>query len=220
MATTTLIKRPLAIAAAAWADAARRALALDILERLFVLVLMTLFLIRLAPMIGNGPCNILIAISESLGAILILVRRPGAVLASPYAWTIAIAGTCAPLLVAPGGERVIPWVVSATLMATGLAFSISAKAFLWRSFGILPANRGVRSGGPYGIVRHPMYAGYLFTHAGFLLSSFCLRNIAAYAICWGAMALRIRAEEAILSQDPAYRAYQGKVRSRLFPFVW
>ncbi len=197
-----------------------RALLLDLAERGFVLLLMTLFLMRLAPMIGSGACNILIAVSEGLSAILILTRRPGAVVATPYAWGISIAGTCAPLLVAPGGARLIEGTAPLVLMATGLAFSISAKIFLRRSFGILPANRGVRRGGPYGLVRHPMYAGYVLTHAGFLISSFCLRNLLAYALCWTAMVLRIRAEEAILARDPAYRDYQGQVRRRLIPFVW
>jgi protein-S-isoprenylcysteine O-methyltransferase Ste14 len=197
-----------------------RALALDLAERGFVLLLMALFLIRLAPMIGSGACNILIAISEGLSAVLILTRRPGTMMASPYAWTIAIAGTCAPLLVAPGGARLIAGTAPLVLMATGLAISISAKAFLRRSFGILPANRGVQRAGPYRLVRHPMYAGYVLTHAGFLISSFCLRNVVAYAICWTAMVLRIRAEEAILARDPAYRDFQGAVRYRLIPFLW
>jgi protein-S-isoprenylcysteine O-methyltransferase Ste14 len=197
-----------------------RTLLLDVAERGFVLLLMTLFLIRLAPMIESGACNILIAVSEALSAILILTRRPGAMVTTPYAWGIAIAGTCAPLLVAPGGARLLAGTAPLVLMAAGLAFSISAKIFLRRSFGILPANRGVRRGGPYGLVRHPMYAGYVLTHAGFLISSFCVRNLLAYAVCWTAMVLRIRAEEAILARDPAYRDYQSAVRRRLIPFLW
>ena len=196
------------------------ALLLDVAERGFLLLLMTMFLVRLAPMLESGACNILIAVSEGLGAVLILTRRRGAVIATPYAWTIAIAGTCAPLLVAPGAARLIPGTAPLVLMAAGLAVSISAKIFLRRSFGILPANRGVRRAGPYRLVRHPMYAGYALTHAGFLISSFCLRNVLAYALCWTAMVLRIRAEEAILSSDPAYRDYRREVRRRLIPFLW
>jgi protein-S-isoprenylcysteine O-methyltransferase Ste14 len=205
------------------ADAARidwRALSLDLAERGFVLLLMLLFMIRIAPAIGSGACNILIAVSEGLSAILILTRRPGAVAGTPYAWLISIGGTCAPLLVAPGGLRLVAGTAPLVLMAIGLAFSISAKLFLRRSFGILPANRGVRRGGPYRIVRHPMYAGYALTHLGFVASSFELRNLAAYAICWTAMILRIRAEEAFLTNDPAYHAYRGGVRYRLVPGIW
>ena len=197
-----------------------RSLLLDMAERGFVLLLMALFLIRLAPMIASGACNILIAVSEGLSAILILTRRPGAMVATPYAWAISITGTCAPLLVVAGGAELIGGTPPLMMMAAGLAFSISAKAFLQRSFGILPANRGVRRGGPYRLVRHPMYLGYALTHAGFLISSFCLRNLLAYAFCWTAMVLRIRAEEAILSRDPDYRDYQRDVRHRLIPFLW
>ena len=205
---------------AAAAPSEWRSFLLDMAERGFVLVLMALFLIRLAPMFASGACNLLIAFSEGLSAILILTRRPGAMLATPYAWAISIVGTCAPLLVVPGGALLIAGNGPLILMAAGLAFSISAKIFLRRSFGILPANRGVRRSGPYRLVRHPMYAGYVLTHAGFLISSFCLRNVVAYAFCWTAMVLRIRAEEAILARDPAYRDYQGKVRRRLIPFLW
>src|SRR3954468_4862792 len=197
-----------------------RSLLLEMAERGFVLLLMALFLIRLAPMIPSGACNVLIGVSEGLSAILILTRSPGAMVVTPYAWAIAIIGTCAPLLIVPGGTPLIGAEAPVLLMATGLAFSISAKIFLRRSFGILPANRGVRRSGPYRLVRHPMYAGYVLTHAGFLISSFCLRNLLAYAFCWTAMVLRIRAEEAILARDPAYRDYQGEVRHRLIPFLW
>jgi protein-S-isoprenylcysteine O-methyltransferase Ste14 len=197
-----------------------RALSLDLGERAFVFALMLLFVIRIAPAIGSSACNVLIAISEGLSAVLILTRRPGAVVGTAYAWAISIAGTCAPLLVAPGGLRALPGTAPLVLMAVGLAFSISAKLFLRRSFGILPANRGVQLGGPYRLVRHPMYVGYALTHIGFLASSFELRNVAAYAVCWTAMVLRIRAEEAVLSEDPAYRAYRDTVRSRLIPGIW
>ena len=197
-----------------------RALLLDLAERGFVFVLMALFFVRLAPAIGSGACNILIAISEGLSAILILTRRPGAVVGTFYSWAISIAGTCAPLLVAPGGVRLFHGTAPLVLMAVGLAVSISAKLFLRRSFGILPANRGVRRNGPYRLVRHPMYLGYALTHFGFLVSSFELRNLLAYVVCWTAMVLRIRAEEAILSQDPAYRSYCDAVRHRLIPGLW
>src|SRR6478672_11841303 len=97
-----------------------RSVFLDMAERAFVLLLMALFLIRLAPMIASGACNILIAISEGLSAILILTRRPGAMVATPYAWAISIIGTCAPLLVAAGGAAVIGGTAPVLLMAAGL----------------------------------------------------------------------------------------------------
>ena len=45
---------------------------------------------------------------------------------------------------------------------------IAGKLTLGRSFGLMPANRGVVSSGIYRFVRHPIYAGYLITHVAFL----------------------------------------------------
>ena len=110
--------------------------------------------------------------------------------------------------------------VTVGLMSFGLLCSISAKIFLRRSFGIVPANRGVQREGPYRVVRHPIYFGYLLAQIGFFCVSVSVSNAVVYAACWLAMVLRIRAEEEILGLDPAYAEYQRNVRYRLIPFVW
>jgi len=91
---------------------------------------------------------------------------------------------------------------------------------LGRSFGIVAANRGVVSSGPYRLVRHPIYLGYLVTHAGFLLSNTSVRNVAIYAAAYVFQFARIYAEERILAQDGEYREYLRSVRYRLFPEVY
>ena len=105
-------------------------------------------------------------------------------------------------------------------MFTGLLIQISAKASLWRSFGIVPANRGVKIGGPYRIVRHPMYAGYTITHIGFLLGFPLMQNALLYFAVFLVEVARMYREEAILNQDPAYRAYAARVRYRLVPGIF
>ena len=75
----------------------------------------------------------------------------------------------------------------------------------------------MKRGGPYRLVRHPMYLGYFVTQFGFLLSSFSIPNLALYLACVDVAALRILEEERFLALDPAYRAYQNSVRYRLFP---
>jgi protein-S-isoprenylcysteine O-methyltransferase Ste14 len=137
-----------------------------------------------------------------------------------YGWAIAIIGTCAPLLIAPGGDTWIPAAATVGLMSFGLLCSISAKIFLRRSFGIVPANRGVQREGPYRAVRHPIYFGYLLAQIGFFCVNVSVVNAVVYSACWLAMVLRIRAEEEILSLDPDYAAYQQTVRSRLIPGIW
>ncbi len=102
-----------------------------------------------------------------------------------------------------------PVAVAASMMTTGLLISLLAKAFLRRSFGIVAASRGVRRGGPYQLVRHPMYSGYVVTQMGFLLLNPSLWNAAVYALAWTTLVMRIGEEEKFLSQDIAYRGLSG-----------
>jgi protein-S-isoprenylcysteine O-methyltransferase Ste14 len=198
-----------------------RALVLDFAERAIVVAMAAVFFSRMAATIGQGNLiNLLITVSEGLTAVFVLIRRPGQIATTPYAWTIAFVGTCAPLMVVPQGLHLVPTPASVTLMVAGLSLSIAGKAFLSRSFGIVPANRGIQKGGPYRLVRHPIYLGYLLAHAGYLLANLSPWNAAVYAATWGAQVLRIRAEEAILSEDAAYRDFKGETRRRLIPALW
>jgi protein-S-isoprenylcysteine O-methyltransferase Ste14 len=194
--------------------------ALDMFERLIVVVLTILFLSRLIPHVGDGPYNLLIMVSEGMTALCMVIRRPGPMATTLYAWIIAMVGTWSPLLVMPGGIQWLPESAATALMVAGLMCSISAKIFLRRSFGIVAANRGVQRDGPYRAVRHPIYFGYLLTQAGFLSISYSGWNLLVYTACWLAMVLRIHAEEAVLAEDEAYRDYRKQVRYRLLPAIW
>ena len=194
---------------------------IDFAERLFVVLISIPFVIAFAAAMSTHPQIILVAISEMLAVALILTRKPGAIAATPYAFLIAILGTALPLFVRPadGAEILSPWITS-MMMSGGLAISIAAKLFLNRSFGIVAANRGVKSGGPYRLVRHPMYLGYITTQVGFLIDNFTLLNALLYAGSWTLQILRIREEECILAKDDLYAAYSRKVRWRLLPGVY
>ena len=84
----------------------------------------------------------------------------------------------------------------------------------------MPANRGVKLGGPYRYVRHPMYAGYLLCHVAFLLLNPSPWNLVVYALCDGLQVPRILAEERLLCRDGTYAAYRARVRWRLIPGVF
>lgn len=118
------------------------------------------------------------------------------------------------------GVKVVPEAVGATLQVLGILWQLYAKVSLRRSFGILPANRGVVSRGAYRCVRHPMYLGYFVTDLGFLLVNFGLYNVLVYAIELALQIGRIKREERLLSEDEHYRAYRDVVRYRLIPFVF
>ncbi len=193
---------------------------IDFGERAFVLIFYASLLVRLAPRLSAHPHIILLAISELLVVLFILIRRPGEIAQSPYAIFIAFGGTALPMFVRPDDTELVPDMVSTALMMGGLVLTIWAKLSLNRSFGVIAANRGVKVGGPYRIVRHPMYLGYITTQFGFLLSNFELMNLAIYSAAWTFQILRMREEESVLCDDPAYRDFAGRVSWRLIPRIY
>lgn len=113
------------------------------------------------------------------------------------------------------GIHLVPEWLAAGLQMAGILVQISAKLSLRRSFGILPANRGVVVHGPYRVVRHPMYLGYLIADAGFLLASFGVQNVVVLAVHWALQVGRVIREERLLSNDDSYREYKKRVPFRL-----
>ena len=160
-------------------------------------------------------------VSEGIVVLLIVVRRPSSAISKkPWDWFAGIAGAFLVLMVRPTGHAIAPDVVGFALQLIGTGFQLHGKAFLGRSFGIVAANRGVVVGGPYRLVRHPIYLGYLVTHAGFLLSNWSLRNLAVYAAAYCFQVARIFAEERLLAGDGKYREYAASVRYRLLPGIF
>lgn len=165
----------------------------------------------------------LLVVSESYTLMLVLLARRAVRrdLSMP-ALAATIFATCFVILLAPQGTtRLAPEWVGAGLQLASMAWQFTAKLFLGRSFGLLPAQRGLVTAGPYRVVRHPIYFGYLVGHVGFLLANFSWRNVAVLALLYAAQVIRIRREEAILAAtDADYGRYQRHVRWRLLPFVY
>ncbi|MFW2380285.1 MAG: methyltransferase family protein [Acidimicrobiales bacterium] len=110
--------------------------------------------------------------------------------------------------------------VGQVVQIAGLLLQLGASASLGRSFGLIPANRGIKSGGMYRLVRHPLYFAYFFSTIGYLINNISLRNVAVLAIGTGFQVIRIRYEERLLSADPDYRSYMQTVRWHLVPGIW
>ena len=157
-------------------------------------------------------------LSEGVVVFLLVFRRPSlAVSRKPWDWLAGLAGSFLVLLVRPTGGTVGADVAGFALQFLGTGFQLYGKIALGRSFGIVAANRGVVSSGPYRLVRHPIYLGYLVTHVGFLLSNMSAWNVAVYAAVYVFQVARIFAEERILAADGGYREYLRGVRYRLIP---
>jgi protein-S-isoprenylcysteine O-methyltransferase Ste14 len=110
-----------------------------------------------------------------------------------------------------------PFFVGVSLEVSGLAFVAGAFLSLNRSFGLAPQNRGIRTGGLYRLVRHPMYLGYILAEAGYLVNNFSDFNIFVLSVSVLFLLLRLRAEEQLLRRDRAYRDYSRRTRWKLLP---
>jgi protein-S-isoprenylcysteine O-methyltransferase Ste14 len=133
--------------------------------------------------------------------------------------TLSLAGP--PLLRA--SDVVVPLVsdsLSAAVSAVGLALVVLGKMALGRSFGLVPANRGIVVRGPYTFVRHPIYTGYLITHIAFLLANPAPWNFAVILFADSALIVRAMMEERILSADVEYQGYCRRVGWHLVPGVF
>ena len=115
---------------------------------------------------------------------------------------------------------------TSALVTTGLIFELFgvtltqvARVYMGRSFGILPANRGIVSKGPFRWVRHPIYFGWLVLSIGFAMSYASPRNVLLIVATVPFMFWRIEQEEAHLRADPEYRAYMDRVPYRLWPGI-
>ncbi|WP_253189807.1 methyltransferase family protein [Paraburkholderia fungorum] len=140
---------------------------------------------------------------------------------TPFALICSIGGTFYFLAVRLSpGVQLIPEAVGAALQLLGIFWELFAKMSLRRSFGILPANRGVVSRGAYRFIRHPMYLGYFLTDVGFLLVNFGVQNMIVYGCQFALQIGRIVREERLLSDDESYCAYRRKVRFRVIPGVF
>ena len=164
----------------------------------------------------------LFLVEQTWFALAFLIRRPPrAVSRQARSWLVAFAGTFGGLLLRPGGAHP-PWGVQAGfgLQLAGLVIAITSLAALGRSFGFVAADRGLRTGGPYAVVRHPVYASYLLIQSGYVLQSQSLRNILVVAFVTACNIGRALAEEQLLASCPAYQAYRERVRWRLIPYAW
>ncbi|MBS0265194.1 MAG: isoprenylcysteine carboxylmethyltransferase family protein [Planctomycetes bacterium] len=197
----------------------------DVVERVIVLLLYLGLVARmLAQAVENGwTTNLLLLPSEGLVVVLLLIRRPTTQISRDAGdWALALAATMVPLMVQPVAQTpaLISPLIPALLYLCGMIIQLHAKWILGRSFGCVPAHRGLKQAGPYRIVRHPIYAGYLLAHVAFLMMNPSAWNALVYLLAYALQIPRLLIEERLLAQDPEYQKYQMAVRYRLIPGVY
>lgn len=196
----------------------------DLMGRVVIVALFSFMVMRIgADFLQTGrPTGLLLLISEALIVILTVLRRaPISVDRSLKARLLTGLSLAGPPLVRPAAlAPFAPELVTAVLSACGLLVVICGKMSLGRSFGLMPANRGIVSSGLYRFVRHPIYMGYLITHAAFVIAHPTSWNLSVLLVADVALMARAVCEEGTLSRDPHYREYQHRVRWRVVPGVF
>lgn len=196
------------------------------LLRGFALLLMAFIVLRWGHAWMVDPSRwtaLLLLVSEGYTLMLVLLaRRASQRDLSATAMVATVYATCCAVLLNPQDTvRLAPEWIGVALQLASMGWQFTAKIVLGRSFGLLPAQRGLVTVGPYRIVRHPIYCGYLVGHIGFLAANFSWRNAIVLVLLYVAQVVRILREEAMLAaSDANYRSYQQQVRWRILPFVF
>jgi protein-S-isoprenylcysteine O-methyltransferase Ste14 len=102
----------------------------------------------------------------------------------------------------------------------GTAWVIDVNRFASRTIEVEEGQK-VISSGPYGVVRHPLYASALvfWVAAPFALGT--LVGLPFFLLLIPVFVLRILNEEKVLLRDlPGYEEYRQKTRYHLVPYVW
>ena len=193
----------------------------DILSRAVIIVMFSFMAVRFgADFLQTGRLTgLLLLVSEMLVVALTVLRRTAAAVdRSVRARLLTTISLLGPPLVQPAHvAALLPQSATVAASIFGLAIVIAGKVTLGRSFGLMPANRGIVSSGVYRVVRHPIYLGYLITHVAFLFATPSAWNIAILVVGDTALLLRAVCEEQTLARDARYREYQQLVRWRVCP---
>lgn len=197
----------------------------DLLARAMIGALFTFLSVNLfADFVRTGHITgLLLLVGESLVVILTIARRRAIAVdrsaAAAIMTTMSLAGP-AMLRATDVQPPLASDTVTALLSAVGLMLVVVGKLALGRSFGVVPANRGVVVRGPYTLVRHPIYTGYLITHVAFLMAHPAAWNVSVILLADTALVVRALMEERVLRADARYQQYCRRVGWHLVPGVF
>ena len=197
----------------------------DLVARATIVALFSMLSINLfAEYLRTGHVTgLLLLVGESLVVVLTIVRRRAVTVdrsaAAAIMTSVSLVG---PVLMRATSEpaSLMSDHMTALVSAIGLVLVVVGKMTLGRSFGVVPANRGVVVRGPYTLVRHPIYTGYLITHAAFLLAHPAPWNLSIVLVADAALIVRALMEERVLREDADYRQYCQRVGWHLVPGVF
>jgi protein-S-isoprenylcysteine O-methyltransferase Ste14 len=149
-----------------------------------------------------------------LAIVLFAVRREPKSKGNALDATLAIVGTFS-LAFMPIAKFHSAWITWLQIGGSGLW--LWSLLYLGRSFGLAPADRGLKTAGPYQFIRHPMYAGELINALGAAIAVAGVEGTFVFSIWWLFQILRIMKEEQVIE---GYREYSQRVHWRIIPGIW
>jgi protein-S-isoprenylcysteine O-methyltransferase Ste14 len=161
-------------------------------------------------------------IVDGLILVLYFIRHePKALIEFPFAWFISILATLLPFLYRPSDQVALPELLSMGhyLQMFGMVAMTGSLLSLRGSMGIVPANRGIKSGGLYRYVRHPLYTSELLFFSGYILSNQSIVNVCLLLLLCALQFFRSKIEENFLLKDQAYHLYMTRTPYRFIPGV-
>ncbi len=112
-------------------------------------------------------------------------------------------------------------VVGTLLMVAGLALAVASIGWLGKSFSLMPEARRLVTGGPYRLVRHPVYLATVIQGAGLILLYPSTAALLIYAVEVVLQIIRMGYEERVLRDTfPEYDDYARRTSARLIPRVY
>jgi len=126
-------------------------------------------------------------------------------------------------------RRIVPdqplygW-LSLLITCAGIAFTLWARFFLGRNWSgtvTVKENHELIRSGPYGIVRHPIYAGLSLAFLGTAIGFGELRGLIGLPILVFGWKYKALVEERFMTEQfgDQYRRYRSEVKG-LVPFIW
>lgn len=195
--------------------------AIEILSRvLLILLFYSLAQNHGAAFLAYGKISSLLYVAlEALLILSVVFRKPALRFsASPFDWLIALIATLLPLTIFATTDP--DHTVFLALQCVGILVTIAGLLSLNRSFGLVAAERDIKTGGIYRIIRHPLYAGYTLSNIAILLNHYHTQNLILVALAIVTQIIRLIREEKFLQTNPQYAQFMQRTRWRLLPYLW
>ncbi len=155
--------------------------------------------------------------------VTMLIRRaPIRVTPNPLYWLVAFVASYYGFLtvsVSAAGHPLVPALLTDALSMASVVADGYARVSLGRNIGFVPAQRHLVTGGPYRLVRHPIYSALFLAELSVVLENFSWVNLVLSLIFLGLFVMKTLMEENFLREDPAYAKYMEEVPYRWIPRV-